>query len=1100
MLCYRCGSHVQDGAEKCWNCGTVLTDRKKDAPSTAELRARQRTGSRMFGVVYKIGDLIANRYRVKDIVGSGGAGVVYRARDQEIDVDVAVKVVNAKLVQTSDEQRLFSRQTKIARKLSHQNVVRIYDEGRDEQRPYFTMQFLEGLSMRKIIDLRKEKKQTFAINEIEPIFNQLCQALDYAHKTTFHGNMKPDNVIVLPDLLKITDFALLRGLPRKPFLAIQKSRGSNFRYLAPEVRLEVPDLEKSVDIYSLGVILCEMLTGLVYDEAKAEALTTAGSGLDPSVIRMLKRSVARAPKDRYRSARDLYEDIRSAMSKGTTGRRAMAPPPPEQHPATAAEAPTQRLDITKHGARPVDEAEAAAPAPKPVAVEVATQVDLGEEEVPREATASFEIDDDMIEASEVHKLGRAASKLGKPNKTIPPPVPVGLPPEPALGASPPELDDELQDDPEGPGEMDEEEPTQAVLEPELELAAAAVLAPGLEEISSSSIELISDPSATNLMRIDRERSQIEPVVSVPVPEVDNGSNGAEHRTVQPTPLPDSAIPEPAFSSVVSQDKTQHGRLDGAAPSAVGAGPSAVEGSRAPKKRPMTRPRMATVQPSPMPVVSTIPASHVGSARPQTMPAAVGLGTIPPSAEPLVAPANNRLYFTIMASIGAVLLCVLVMFKMSCDQREASERQMAALQAQMSNMQGVAEKARSNQQKLEAEAAEQGTEAEAAGKAEEEAKAAAEAEAKMKAEAEAEARRGAEEAAKAQAAAAAADAKTRVDAQQKAEAASRRAADQQAAAEAAAKREAAANERAEAQRARREAAQRKKEEKEARAREEAEAAKKAEARAERLAEEERQRRAAESSDAAAAAAEKRRQAKAAAAAAEADRKAEAQRQADAEEAAKRAAAAAEAAEAKAMTAARTDAPATQNCPKGMVLVPGGAFMMGSARNDPERNFGDQSYASVDVGGFCIDYYEYPNGRGLSPKVKVSYKSAVSRCKSKGKRLCTEPEWEKACKGNAGTRYPYGNQWDPARCNTEDDEGSDREVAKSGTFRRCYSGFKVFDLSGNVAEWTSTAWGSGFVVKGGSSDRPGYDGRCAARKKKSDSSSEEGLGFRCCSDTE
>ena len=181
----------------------------------------------MFGVVFKIGDLIGGRYQVKDIVGSGGAGVVYRAHDKEIDVDVAVKVINQKLVQTSDEQRLFSRQTKIAKKLSHQNVVRIYDEGRDEGRPYFTMQFLEGLSLRKIIDLRKEKKQTFSLSEIEPILNQLCQALDYAHKTSFHGNMKPDNVIVLPDLLKITDFSLLRGLQRKPILAIQKSRGTN---------------------------------------------------------------------------------------------------------------------------------------------------------------------------------------------------------------------------------------------------------------------------------------------------------------------------------------------------------------------------------------------------------------------------------------------------------------------------------------------------------------------------------------------------------------------------------------------------------------------------------------------------------------------------------------------------------------------------------------------------------------------------------------------------------------------------------------------------------------------------------------------------------
>lgn len=1081
----------------------------------------------MFGVVYKIGDLVANRYRVKDIIGSGGAGVVYRARDQEIDVDVAVKVVNAKLVQTSDEQRLFSRQTKIAKKLSHQNVVRIYDEGRDEQRPYFTMQFLEGLSLRKIIDLRKEKKQTFALSEVEPIFNQLCQALEYAHKTTFHGNLKPDNVIVLPDLLKITDFALLRGLPRKPFLAIQKSRGTNFRYLAPEVRLEVPDLDKSVDVYSLGVVLCEMLTGLVYDEAKAEELNTAGSGLDPSVLRLLKRCLARAPKDRYGSVKDVYEDIRGAMTKGSAGKRVPPPPPPEQHPSNAAEAETQRLDIGKHGDRPVEDTPAR-PAPDADAPPPPPKVEVSPPEPPREGTASFEIDDDMIEASEAHKSGLAAPEPPKEAaapaedaKKTPPPVPGA---EPVLGEVESAIQDEdLQDDPDSPGELDDEEETQAVLDPAPELAA---IGPGLEEISSSAIELIADPSATNVMRVDRERQAIEPAVVEPVvtdatPKSNGASkNGSEHQTVQPTPLPDSAIPEPAFSSVAAADKTEHGPLTGEPGPVIPRSPTAAlepppsngasavpvpEGpKKTTKKRPMTRPRMSTIQPSAVPVVSTLPSEPGGaSARPQTMPAA-GLGTIPPAAPPPAAPANNRpLYFTVAASVGTVILALLIVLKVSCDNQAAQNRQIEALREQMTQMNAVATEARSNQQKLEAEAAASDTEAKAAAEAEAEATKKAEVEARAKAEAEAEAKRRAEEAAAAEAAAkATADAEARAEAEQRALEAKKEAEAQRAAAKAAAAREAEAKQRADAERRRREAAQRAKADKERRARAEAEAARKAEARAARLAEEERLRR--DKSEAAARAAAERR--------AEEDRRAEQRRLEEerrkAEEAARRAEEAkkaeedakAAAAEEKKALAAATDAPAGPKCPRGMVLVEGGSFMMGSARNDPERNFGDKSFTSVEVQPFCVDYYEYPNGRGLTPKTKVSFKSAVARCKRKGKRLCSEEEWEKACKGKAGTRYPYGNQWDPARCNTEDDEGSDRELAKSGTFRKCYSGYRVFDLSGNAAEWTSTEWGSGYVVKGGASDRPGYDGRCAARKKKKPGTRDVALGFRCCADPE
>ena len=173
-------------------------------------------------------------------------------------------------------------------------------------------------------------------------------------------------------------------------------------------------------------------------------------------------------------------------------------------------------------------------------------------------------------------------------------------------------------------------------------------------------------------------------------------------------------------------------------------------------------------------------------------------------------------------------------------------------------------------------------------------------------------------------------------------------------------------------------------------------------------------------------------------------------------------------------------------------------MGAPRNDPFRNFGDLRYQSIDVKSFCVDYYESPNGRGRTPSTGVKHSTAARMCKARGKRLCSEEEWEKACKGQSGLRYPYGNQWDPERCATEDDEGNDRAIAKSGTYRKCRSGYNVFDMSGNAAEWTASKWGSGYVIKGGSAQRPGYDARCAARKKKSKSYSSETVGFRCCAD--
>jgi hypothetical protein len=1128
LLCFRCGSHVQDGAEKCWNCGTVLSSAQARRAPTAEQRAQQRTGSRVFGVVFKIGDLIANRYKVKDIVGSGGAGVVYRAHDTEIDVDVAVKVINAKLVQTSDEQRLFSRQTKIARKLSHQNVVRIYDEGRDEARPYVTMQFLEGLSLRKIIDLRGEKKQVFTLAEVEPIFNQLCQALDYAHKTTFHGNLKPDNVIVLPDLLKVTDFALLRGLPRKPFLAIQKSRASNFRYLAPEVRLEVADLERSVDVYSLGVVLGEMLTGVVYDDTKPEKLDA--SGLDPAILAVIKRCVARAPKDRYASTQDLYADLRSALSRGSGAKAAAAA-------AAAGDAPTQRLEIDKHGQRPGGTAEAGKrpppevpPAPpKPVEIQpslaVASAIEAPEG-VKREGTDLHEIDDDMIESSIVaqkkadtaNKAAQSANgasngvhKNGANGHAAPVAPSVTGASEPVAAAPEPDL----VDNPNAVELAEDEEVTIAVFDhppmPSRPIAAEGISVrpePGLEEISNSAIELIADPSATNVYDVDADGS---PKPSVQVKDVAVSTN---NRTMQPTPLPDSAIPEPAFSQV-AHEGTQAGRLDEPAPATPGApgvdvqeertqgiayspkpqtrGPTAAfDGTNAPKakKRPMTRPRMPTMSAAPVPMTSTVGGPAIVD--PSTMPRpatqealSIPSMVVPPAAAPAAPPEepkNNRfVMITVALSLFAVLLAVVVLV-IALSQKSDLEEQIKAMRTEAAQARETGTVALADAKKAEVEAR-------AAAKAEEEAQAraaaadAAQKEAEEAAKAkEAEARR-LEEEAKAEA-----DAKRKEEAKRRAAEASAAAAERrQAAAEAAAERRE-ERKRAAEERKKKEAREREQRDKERLAKEQEEAARRAEDRAKRLAAAEAEDEARARRDQAKVEEERRRrEAEAAAKAREEERKRK-----EAEAAAKKEAISEP--EPAAMVAKDKE----PECPRGMVLIKGGSFMFGSKRSDPERNFGDKDYVSVEVPAFCVDYYEYPNGRGRSPSTKVSFKTAAARCKRRKKRLCTEEEWEKACKGPSGSRYPYANQWDPTSCNTEDDEGSDREVEKSGSFRKCRSGYNVYDMSGNVAEWTATQWGTGYVVKGGASDRPGYDGRCAARKKKKSSNSSETLGFRCCAD--
>ena len=192
---------------------------------------------------------------------------------------------------------------------------------------------------------------------------------------------------------------------------------------------------------------------------------------------------------------------------------------------------------------------------------------------------------------------------------------------------------------------------------------------------------------------------------------------------------------------------------------------------------------------------------------------------------------------------------------------------------------------------------------------------------------------------------------------------------------------------------------------------------------------------------------------------------------------------------------------KRCPDGMRFVSGGSVRLGSAPSDPMRKPGEKPNTPVYVSGFCIDLYEYPNQPGTVPRVNVSWYTARKLCTQNGKRLCSEREWERTCKGPANRRFPYGNDFNPNRCATQDADGQDRGVASSGGWAGCRSSFGVYDLSGNVREWTSSPVAPGqsaYVVRGGSANQPDWAVRCAVREASIPSTRSHTLGFRCCRD--
>jgi formylglycine-generating enzyme required for sulfatase activity len=181
---------------------------------------------------------------------------------------------------------------------------------------------------------------------------------------------------------------------------------------------------------------------------------------------------------------------------------------------------------------------------------------------------------------------------------------------------------------------------------------------------------------------------------------------------------------------------------------------------------------------------------------------------------------------------------------------------------------------------------------------------------------------------------------------------------------------------------------------------------------------------------------------------------------------------------------------------MARIDAGSFTFGSSSSDPMRNFGELDASTVELPAYCIDYYEAPNGKETLPTTGVSWQVAKNACERAGKRLCSEQEWERACKGPGSTRFPYGNTYDVDVCNTEDAEGRARSLGRPVDFKKCRSGFKVFMLAGNVEEWVQDAAGGQRILKGGSADQADFASRCSARHLVAPRTASGTVGYRCC----
>jgi eukaryotic-like serine/threonine-protein kinase len=264
------------------------------------------------------GILVGKRYEISRLLGAGGMGHVYLARDRSLSREVALKVLDDRHAENPDFVERFRREAKAAASLSHPHIVSVYDAGEDDETPYIAMEYVPGGTLKNKLQERGALPPRVAIG----ITLEVANALAAAHeKGIIHRDIKPENVLVTDQgHAKVGDFGIARAAAATAITETDLILGS-VRYLSPE-QAKGEKVGPPSDLYSLGVVLYEMLTGRVpFDEENPIATAmkhvteepASPQELDPTIPKALEATTLKLlkkdPEQRYQSAKELAEDL-----------------------------------------------------------------------------------------------------------------------------------------------------------------------------------------------------------------------------------------------------------------------------------------------------------------------------------------------------------------------------------------------------------------------------------------------------------------------------------------------------------------------------------------------------------------------------------------------------------------------------------------------------------------------------------------------------------------------------------------------------------------------------------------------------------------------
>ncbi|MCG3172770.1 MAG: Serine/threonine-protein kinase PknD [Myxococcota bacterium] len=346
ITCIRCQHPNPGGSAFCARCGAALpVESWGFSPSPeSSMRAPPPAGPSQVtladqhpaNVDFHPGEIFDGRYEIRDQLGQGGMGVVYSAFDRVRNIPVALKLMQPALTQNPRARERFIREVTLTQDLRHPNIVRVHDLGHAntgrEPLLYFTMDLVEGQSLRRLLDSRQGAP--LQAGEIAGFLQGICQALAFAHgRGVIHRDLSPDNIIIRNDgQVVLTDFGVARALADggAPLTREGAAMGKP-QYAAPEQLQSGGKADHRADIYSAGVILYELCTGGLPVGTSPDSITHRRPDLPRNFQDVFERATKGAMFLRYDSVAAFYEAL--------TGRKLENPAQPAARPVPPPAAP-----------------------------------------------------------------------------------------------------------------------------------------------------------------------------------------------------------------------------------------------------------------------------------------------------------------------------------------------------------------------------------------------------------------------------------------------------------------------------------------------------------------------------------------------------------------------------------------------------------------------------------------------------------------------------------------------------------------------------------------------------------------------------------------